>query len=273
MPTLHRTVPEGRRAGAGQPDVKKTICSYACTAVDEHLPLLDRNAVLRPRHAVEPPNRRNVFIANAAPDEPECDFHRIPRTRGMVHSLKRSCATHLEPPEFSEPEPVAAGPRVLRIEVPNRRAGRHCQKRQTRLFCLSMGEQFQAYMAAGQQAEAEEWLITWSRRSRPCEARDCSGSLLETKKDIAVRPCQYSRALKLLLAQHRMQTRPQQAASMPRSKNSPRPAIGRQMGVDIWSPKLQRRRLPSRNRFHSVRDTIDSTLTTPGIGSYNNNMG
>jgi Flp pilus assembly protein TadD len=66
---------------------------------------------------------------------------------------------------------------------------------------LSTSEQFQAYMKAGQQAEAEVWLIRLvMAQPDDAETRDLFGSLLETKGDTAGAALQYSRALELLLA-------------------------------------------------------------------------
>ena len=66
---------------------------------------------------------------------------------------------------------------------------------------LSTSEQFQAYVTAGQQAEAEEWLSRLvTAQPDDAEARDLFGSLLEAKGDTAGAALQYSRALELLLA-------------------------------------------------------------------------
>lgn len=66
---------------------------------------------------------------------------------------------------------------------------------------LSTHDQFQAYMKAGQQAEAEEWLSRMvTAQPDDAEARELFGSLLETKGDTAGAALQYSRALELLLA-------------------------------------------------------------------------
>ena len=66
---------------------------------------------------------------------------------------------------------------------------------------LSTSEQFQAYMNADQQAEAEEWLSHLvTAQPDDAEARNLFGSLLEAKGDTAGAALQYSRALELLLA-------------------------------------------------------------------------
>ncbi len=65
---------------------------------------------------------------------------------------------------------------------------------------LSTSEQFQVYLNAGQQAEAEEWLSRLvSAQPDHAEARELFGSLLEAKGDTAGAALQYSRALELLL--------------------------------------------------------------------------
>ena len=66
---------------------------------------------------------------------------------------------------------------------------------------LSTHEQFQAYVKAGQQAEAEEWLSRLvTAQPDDAEARELFGSLLEAKGDTAGAALQYSRAFELLLA-------------------------------------------------------------------------
>ena len=65
---------------------------------------------------------------------------------------------------------------------------------------LSMSEQFQAYMKAGQQAEAEAWLSRLvTAQPEQADTRELFGSLLEAKGDTAGAAVQYSRALELLL--------------------------------------------------------------------------
>jgi tetratricopeptide (TPR) repeat protein len=79
---------------------------------------------------------------------------------------------------------------------------------------LSTSEQFQAYVKAGQQAEAEEWLSRLvTAQPDHAEARELFGSLLEAKGDTAGAAMQYSRALELLLA-HPNNESPIQPASL-----------------------------------------------------------
>jgi tetratricopeptide (TPR) repeat protein len=79
---------------------------------------------------------------------------------------------------------------------------------------LSTSEQFQAYMKAGQQAEAEAWL-SHLVMAQPdlAEARELFASLLEAKGDTADAALQYSRAFELLLA-HPNDESPTQPASL-----------------------------------------------------------
>jgi tetratricopeptide (TPR) repeat protein len=66
---------------------------------------------------------------------------------------------------------------------------------------LSTSEQFQVYVKAGRQAEAEEWLSRLvTAQPDDAEARELFGSLLDAKGDTAGAALQYSRALELLLA-------------------------------------------------------------------------
>jgi tetratricopeptide (TPR) repeat protein len=81
-------------------------------------------------------------------------------------------------------------------------------------FVLSTQEQFQAYMKAGQQIEAEVWLNRLVvAQPDDAEARELFGSLLDTKGDTAGAALQYSRALELLLA-HPNAASSTQAASL-----------------------------------------------------------
>ena len=67
-------------------------------------------------------------------------------------------------------------------------------------------------MAAGQQAEAEEWLSHLvTAEPDHAQARELFGSLLEAKGDTAGAALQYSRALELLLAQPQRESETQQA--------------------------------------------------------------
>jgi tetratricopeptide (TPR) repeat protein len=66
---------------------------------------------------------------------------------------------------------------------------------------LSASEQFQIYVKAGQQAEAEDWLSRLvTEQPDHAEGRELFGSLLEAKGDTAGAALQYSRALELILA-------------------------------------------------------------------------
>ena len=112
-------------------------------------------------------------------DEPEpASVEPKPITRASGFSW-----TNSEPDQLWARSPQTAGPVVPTPPV------------------LSTGEQFQAYIKAGQQAEAEEWLSRLvTAQPDHAEARELFGSLLEAKGDTAGGALQYSRALELLLA-------------------------------------------------------------------------
>ena len=79
---------------------------------------------------------------------------------------------------------------------------------------LSTSEQFQAYMKAGQHAEAEAWLSCLVMTQPDlAEARELFASLLEAKGDTADAALQYSHALELLLA-HPNDESPAQSARL-----------------------------------------------------------
>ncbi len=106
-----------------------------------------------------------------------------------------------EPSQSAEPDPITqgSGPLLWNAE-PDQQWGPLSQEAGS-VAPLSTSEQFQAYMNADQQAEAEEWLSHLvTAQPDDAEARNLFGSLLEAKGDTAGAALQYSRALELLLA-------------------------------------------------------------------------
>jgi tetratricopeptide (TPR) repeat protein len=78
----------------------------------------------------------------------------------------------------------------------------------------STKEQFQAYIQAGERAEAEQWLGRLvHERPDDAEARDLLGSLFEDKGDGPGAALQYARALELLL-EHPDQAEPERPAAL-----------------------------------------------------------
>jgi tetratricopeptide (TPR) repeat protein len=127
-----------------------------------------------------------------------------------------------EPDQLWAPTPKAAGPVVPIPPV------------------LSTSEQFQAYMKAGQQAEAEVWLIQLvMAQPDHAEARELFASLLEAKGNIADAALHYSRALELLLAHPNKESSTQPARLYARVKElaPASPVVAK--WASMFSPKLQ----------------------------------
>ena len=120
---------------------------------------------------------------------------------------------------------------------------------------LSTSEQFQVYMKAGQQAEAEAWLSRLvTAQPDHAEARELFASLLEAKGDTADAALQYSHALELLLA-HPHDENPTQPASLYTKVKELAPASPLvAKWASMFSPNLQA----------SVPVVEPSTPTPPG---------
>jgi tetratricopeptide (TPR) repeat protein len=156
----------------------------------------------------------------AAPDDPWKVASKVTPLQDRPFSLAESepALAQTEPSQSAEPEPVTPGSRIsLSNAEPDQQWGPLSQGAGSVAPLspvLSTSEQFQAYMKAGQQAEAEEWLSGLvTAQPDHAEARELFGSLLEAKGDTAGSALQYSRALELLLA-HPNDESPTQPASL-----------------------------------------------------------
>ncbi|MEK6639528.1 MAG: tetratricopeptide repeat protein [Nitrospirota bacterium] len=246
MPTLHEELfQKVVELAPDSPAVKKLSALMHGTVVDELLTSA-RSETAVPQDAATPSRpaqpTETFSVANAAPD----DAWNVTSTAIPHHERHGSLVeeepvlAHLEPPEFSEPEPVTpdhectvSSPEPDEPEAP-------LSETTDSSVLLSMGEQFQAYMAAGQQAEAEEWLSHLvTAQPDHAEARELFGSLLEAKGDTAGAALQYSRALELLLAQPQNETQAQQAGLYAKVKElaSSSPLVAK--WASTFSPKLQ----------------------------------
>jgi len=104
----------------------------------------------------------------------------------------------------------------------------------------STSEQFQAYVKAGQQAEAEDWLSELvTAQPDHAEARELFGSLLEDKGDTAGAALQYSRALELLLADPKNESPTRQASLYAKVKELAPASPLLAKWAATFSPKLQ----------------------------------
>ena len=215
MPTLHEELFEKVTALAPDSPTAKKLSALIHGAPMEAPPVLVQpEPSVSPAVAVPsiPVQETNTFsIADAAPDDAWSLTSKIAPLQDRHFSFAESNPAPLsmpdpEPAQSVEPEPVTSGSgftfsiaepkEVVSIEP-----------------VLSTSERFQAYVAAGQHAEAEEWLSHLvTAQPDDSEARELFGYLLEIKGDTAGAALQYSRALELLLAD-------------PEKKDAPQPAI------------------------------------------------
>lgn len=226
MPTLHEELFEKVVALApDSPTVKKlTALMRGATADDTSVPAPSGTAVAPAAEIpVSPIAVDTCSIANAAPDDAWTMTSTITPLQERYLSIAKPepAQAQLEPAPPSEPEvapvPVTPGSEFSLSNTEPDEQWEPMPQAETSLVSpsptLSTSEQFQAYMAAGQHAEAEEWLSRLvAAQPDHSEARELFGYLLEIKGDTAGAALQYSRALELHLAD-------------PEKKDEPQPAI------------------------------------------------
>ncbi|MEK7237162.1 MAG: tetratricopeptide repeat protein [Nitrospirota bacterium] len=211
MPTLHEELFEKVAALApDSPTVKKlTVLMHGTAEADSSVPALSETSVSRAATIPSSPVqvREILSTTNVAPDDAWSVTSKIAPLQDRHFSLAEpeSAPAHSDPPESAEPEPNTPG---SEFSLSNAEPDEACTSRAQETAsadavepALSTSEQFHAYVKAGQQAEAEEWLSHLvTAQPDDAEARDLFGCLLETKGDTAGAALQYSRALELLLA-------------------------------------------------------------------------
>jgi tetratricopeptide (TPR) repeat protein len=224
MPTLHEELFEKVTALApDSPTVKKLTALMNGTAVDEP-PVPARSETSVPPTAAVPSNpiqEADTFsTANAAPDDLWSVTSKITplQDRHFTHTEPEPAPAQSELSQSAEPEPVTPGSGFSWSNAkPDQQWGPWSQAASSVAPLspvLSTSEQFQTYVKAGQQAEAEEWLRRLvTAQPDHAEALELFGSLLEAKGDTAGAALQYSRALELLLA-HPNDESPTQPASL-----------------------------------------------------------
>lgn len=205
MPTLHEELFEKVTALApDSPTAKKLTALMNGTAVDE--PAVPARSEPSVSHAAAIPSSpvqaaETFSTANAAPDDAWSVTSKITplQDRHFSRAEPEPAPAQSEPPQSTEPEPVAPGSVFSNAEPDGHRET--LSQAEGPAAPLSTSEQFQAYMKAGQQGEAEEWLSRLvTAQPDDAEARNLFGYLLEAKGDTAGAALQYSRALELLLA-------------------------------------------------------------------------
>ena len=213
MPTLHEELFE--KVTSLAPDsltVKKLTALMQGTVEDEAPAPVRSETAVPPMAAIpsHPVTATDTFsTANAAPDgDPWSVTSKItsrPQDRHVSIAQPEPVPTQSDMSQSAEPEPVMpdSGSSWENVE-PDQLWGTLPEG--TGVMAppppvLSTSEQFQAYVKAGQQTEAEEWLSSLvTAQPDHAEARELFGSLLEAKGDTAGAALQYSRALELLLA-------------------------------------------------------------------------
>lgn len=159
-----------------------------------------------------PNTRSTANVASHDPSSPTAEIAPPLQDRYVTYSKSNPTPAQSEPSQSTEREPTALG---HGFSLPNTEPDeqRTALSHATGLAApLSIGEQFQAYIEAGQQAEAEEWLSHLvTAQPDHAAARELFGSLLEAKGDTAGAALQYSRALELLLAHPQGESHAQQA--------------------------------------------------------------
>lgn len=213
MPTLHEELFEKIAALApDSPTVKKLnalMHGTHGTVVDEPPVPARSETSVSPAAAIasSPVQATDTFpMADAAPDDAWSLTSKITPLQDRHFSLAvpEPASSELEPPPSAELEPVAPG---SGFSLLNAEPDEHWETLSQEPDSvaplsptLSTTEQFHAYVKAGQQAEAEEWLSHLvTAQPDDAEARELFGYLLEAKGDTAGAALQYSRALELLL--------------------------------------------------------------------------
>jgi tetratricopeptide (TPR) repeat protein len=129
-------------------------------------------------------------------------------------AIRVSQNRHFETPASTAPKPdspvVPAQAELLTVNTAPDAVRAPHSKRTAR----STNEQFQAYVQAGKQAEAEQWLGRLvNERPNDAETRELLGSLYEGKGDGPGAALQYARALELLL-EHPAEAEPERPAAL-----------------------------------------------------------
>jgi tetratricopeptide (TPR) repeat protein len=234
MPTLHEELFE--KVTALAPDsqtVKRLTALMNGTAVDgPPVPARSETSV-SPTAAIpsSPVQATETFsTVNAAPDDAWSLTSTITPLQERHFSIAKPkpAPAQSEPSQPAEPEPITPGSGFsLSKAEPEKQWAMLSQAAGSVAPLspvLSTSEQFQAYVKAGQQAEAEEWLSRLvTAQPDDAEARDLFDSLRKAKGDTAGAALQYSRALESPLA-HPNDESPTQPAALYAKVEEPAPA-------------------------------------------------
>ena len=227
MPTLHEELFEKVTALAPDSPTVKTLTALMHGTAEDEPPVPARSETAVPPMATIPSDSVQAdtsLTANAAPDDPWTVTSTITSRQQDRHfsiAKPEPAPTLSEPLQPAELEPVAPSTEFSWSNAqPDEIWTSRAQEQETDSAdpvepVLSTSEQFQTYMKAGQQTEAEEWLSRLvTAQPDHAEARELFGSLLEAKSDTAGAAVQYSRALELLLADPEKSEEKTQPASL-----------------------------------------------------------
>ncbi len=211
MPTLHEELFEKVTALAPDSPTVKKLTSLIHGTVVEELPIPVQSKTSAPLTTATPstPAQADTFSkTSAAPADPSNGTSKTAPLQDQHIPRAESKATPAEskPAQSPKPEPVTQASGFVwtntepdQLWVPA--AAKASSSVTPAAPVLSISEQFQAYVKAGQQAEGEEWLSSLvTAQPDHAEARELFGSLREAKGDTAGAALQYSRALELLMA-------------------------------------------------------------------------
>lgn len=209
MPTLHEELFEKVKSLAPDNPILPKLSAL----------MNGKNSVETPAPAA-PQSSPEFSWTGAAPDDPWKVTSKTTSLQDRHFSLAepKPAPVQSAPSQSAEPKPVTPGSGFsLSNAEPDQQWGPSSQGAGSVAPLspvLSTSEQFQAYVEAGQQAEAEEWLSRLvTAQPDHAVARELFGSLLEAKGDTAGAALQYSRALELLLV-HPNDENPTQPASL-----------------------------------------------------------
>ena len=209
MPTLHEELFEKVKSLAPDNPILPKLSAL----------MNGKNSIETPALAA-PQSSPEFSWTGAAPDDPWKVTSKTTSLQDRHFSLAepKPAPAQSAPSQSAEPKPVTPGSGFsLSNAEPDQQWGPSSQGAGSVAPLspvLSTSEQFKAYVEAGQQAEAEEWLSRLvTAQSDHAEARELFGSLLEAKGDTAGAALQYSRALELLLV-HPNDESPTQPASL-----------------------------------------------------------
>ncbi len=204
MPTLHEELFEKIKSLASDSSVVKRISALMKGETSDEASTPEAPPAMAGTGTSPAEDSPNFSWTGTAADDPWVRKSKTFESQGRQDSPAepRPAPAQSAPPHSPEPEPAASGQTFsLSNAEPDAQRGA-LSRAADPVTSLSTAKQYQAFMKAGQQAEAEAWLSRFvTAQPGDAEARYFFGTLLEVKGDTAGASVQYSRALELLLTQ------------------------------------------------------------------------